>query len=239
VIRLRNVSKKIEINKKKYIEVLSNITLDIEPGEITGLIGVNGAGKTTLIKLISELYKPSNGTIEYDFDLNRFSRKSSILSSTQGLYKNFTVKNIISYFGYLQSDSFNFYSNDVASLIEILCLKSVLEKNINELSSGTHQKLLVLLAFINDPAIVLLDEPTYYLDFIGKIQLEEIILSRKDNKYILYTSHNFKDIEKICTKCALLHEGKLLLYDKLINIYQTNKSRNLEKIICKKIQNSS
>ena len=202
MIRLRNISKSFFIAKKQTVEVLSDISADIEPGKITGIIGLNGAGKTTLIRIIAELYKPSSGDVLFDFKSQNIVRKTAILSSEQGLYRNLSTKMIIEYFGRLQNEAFNFHSPEVKRLIEILGLEKVLHIKTEILSAGTRQKLLLLLTFINDPEVILLDEPANYLDFLGKKRLDDLMMEFRDkNKYILYATHNLHDIEQKCEKC--------------------------------------
>ena len=238
MIILENICKRFEIRKKFHIEVLSDINLNISPGKITGLIGLNGAGKTTLIKVIAELYRPTAGSIDFDFDVSNVIRKTSFLSSEHGLYKNLSSEKLIRYFGQLQNPLFDYNGNDVKNLIELLEMKEILNKKISVLSSGMRQKLLILLAFINDPEIILLDEPANYLDFLGKKQLDDLVnIFKEKNKYIVYATHNLHDICLKCDKCAFLHNGHLVFYDEMENIYSNYKSNNLEEIVFKIINN--
>jgi ABC-2 type transport system ATP-binding protein len=224
MIRIDNISKSFKQNK-----VLKDISLLINSSEITGLIGLNGAGKTTLIRTIAGLYTPDSGNVIFDFNTTNLTRKIALLSAEQGLYRTLTVEKTIKYFGTLQNENFDIKSKKTSDLINTLGIKAVLNKKIEELSSGWRQKVLILLTFINNPKIILLDEPSNYLDFFGQKQLSELLLCHTENaNYTVYASHNLHDIEKKCDRIILIHEG-LILFD----INKSDIHESLEEMIFK------
>jgi ABC-type multidrug transport system ATPase subunit len=201
---------------------LSEVSFEMNPGEIVGLIGLNGAGKTTLIRVISGLCKLYRGEVHFDFNKSATPRLVSVLSAEQGLYKSLTSEMMINYFGRLQNPAFHI--SDINHLIKQLNIQPVIDKKIEHLSSGWRQKILVLLTFMNDPQIILLDEPSNYLDFLGQQQLEELINTEKTKgKYIIYATHNLHSLETKCDKVIFLHDGKLLqqFLPPFDNIYKT------------------
>jgi len=215
MISLNNISKKFH-----NLYALKDITLTIHPSKITGLIGLNGAGKTTLIRTIAGLYKPTTGNIVCNFISNITARKISLLSCEQGLYNSLTTKKTIEYFGILQDKDFHINATDIQELIQQLGLQAIYNEKIETLSSGWRQKVLILLTFMNDPQVILLDEPSNYLDFLGQRQLDALLHKAKDNgKYIVYASHNLYDIERKCDQILLLHNGELLFYKPKEEIY--------------------
>jgi sodium transport system ATP-binding protein len=204
MINLKNITKRF-----KTIIALSDISFDILPGEIVGLIGLNGAGKTTLLRTLSGLYTLDGGEVNFDFDTTVTPRKVALLSSESGLYHTLTTERMINYFGLLQNPDFKV--SDIAHIIEHLKIQSVMNKKIEQLSSGWKQKILIILTFMNEPQIILLDEPSNYLDFYGQNQLDELLKTEKSKgKYIVYATHNLHQIETKCDKVVLLHDGKIL-----------------------------
>ena len=240
MLKLNSISKRFPVAKKLHIDVLSEISLEIPPGKIIGLIGLNGAGKTTLLRIIAELYKPTSGLITFDLDTQNVVRKTALLSSEHGLYRNLTTEQMIRYFGLLQNKNFQFDTNEVQDLIFSLGLKDILSKKVDILSSGMRQKLLILLAFINDPYIILLDEPATYLDFLGRKQLDDLLtIYKQKNRYIVYATHNLNDVTARCDHCILLDQGKVLFAEDLEQLFMHHNTRNLEQIVWKKINETT
>ena len=234
MIKIEAVSKRFQIGKDSYIQALSNISFEFDNGEIVGLIGLNGAGKTTLIKVLAGLYMPDSGNLCEEPHKSEKPLLRSLLSAGQGLYKSLTVERLIKYFGKLQNQDFDFYSTEVKELINFLDLNSFLNKKIETLSAGWKQKILVLLTFLNDPELILLDEPSSFLDFLGQKQLDELIeLHKSKGKYIVYATHNLHDIEKKCDKIALIDKGVLLFFDTKENLLKKYEVQSLEDVVYK------
>ncbi|MCK9328272.1 MAG: ABC transporter ATP-binding protein [Candidatus Cloacimonetes bacterium] len=230
MIELNHISKIFYPKKYKSqgYKSLDDINLEILPGQIVGLIGLNGAGKTTLLKLIAGLYKPTYGEISIKVSYVKDYRVS-MLSSEQGLYNHLSVKQLVDYFGTLQNKDFSYQDNDTKILIDYLKIESVFDKQISTLSSGWRQKVLILLSFINNPDIILLDEPSNYLDFQGQKQLNTLIIeAKKRNKYIVYASHNLFEIERIADSIIFIHQGRVIFYKDKAKLYQEEKINNPE-----------
>lgn len=243
MIRIDNLSKSFYKEKKESL-ILQNINLTIKPGQITGLIGLNGAGKSTLIKVIAGLYKDYNGRVEFpDEFLNPEDRQISMLSSEQGLYNNLKVKKLIFYYGSLFSKNFEYKNIEIQNLVNFLGLDSIIEKQVSGLSSGWRQKLLIMLTFMCNPRVILLDEPSNFLDFQGQQQLNKLIEDAKSNgKYIIYASHNLYEIEKISDNIIFIHQGKIVFHKDVSEIInnETNKYKNskLNDIIREYLENA-
>ena len=215
MIELNNICKSFynkQGMKTQEFKSLENICLEIIPSQITGLIGLNGAGKTTLLRVIAGLYQPTQGEMSVKFSSIK-EHRVSMLSSEQGLYKHLSVKNLIHYLGSLQNSDFSFNDDNTKYLISFLQLEKIIHKQVSALSSGWRQKVLILLAFINNPDIILLDEPSNYLDFQGQEQLSVLInQAREKHKTIIYASHNLFEIERIADSIIFIHQGKVVFH---------------------------
>lgn len=196
----------LNVYKSFGVEVLSAVSFCMYPGKITGLIGLNGAGKTTLIRVLAGLYSADKGMVNL-----AGVKKISLLSAEQGLYKSLKVKMLIEYLGKLQAESFDLLSEEHQFLLKKLQLDKVLDKKVAELSSGWKQKLLLSLSFLNQPDLILLDEPGNYLDFEGQRQLNELLQKYKEiGKYILLATHNLHEAELKCDRIVFINQGRIV-----------------------------
>ncbi|MCL2064880.1 MAG: ABC transporter ATP-binding protein [Candidatus Cloacimonetes bacterium] len=229
------ISKYSSLTERSFY-ALSDISFEINKGEVIGLIGLNGAGKTTLIRVLAGLYEPEKGVIKYNNHPINQKPRISILTAGQGIYQSLSVESLIRYFGYLQNKNFNFDSKEVDDLIMFLGLKMHKKTKIETLSSGWKQKIFLLLAFLNDPELILLDEPSSYLDFLGQKELDELIdLFKKREKYIVYATHNLHEIEKKSDKIAFIDKGLLIFFDSKLNLLAKYNNKSLEEIVLSKL----
>lgn len=205
MIEIDNLHKKFGKN-----EVLKGIDLTIDNGGIFAVLGPNGSGKTTLIKSILGMIVPNSGTIK----LNGTSIKKSweyrndidYLPQIANFPGNLTVKELIKMIKDLRSTK----QADDERLIELFKLQPFLDKKLNNLSGGTKQKVNLVLTFMFDSPLVILDEPTTGLDPISHIRLKELITAEKEKgKTILITSHIMSFVEEIADEIVFLLEGKI------------------------------
>ena len=198
-IKIKNISKKYE--KNKTIKVLNDITFNFEYGKVYSIVGPSGSGKSTLLNLLSLIDTPSSGSIEIKKNKINFNNKvenDSIRSKNIGII--YQDKNLLSDFSALE----NVYlpnlllSNDQISSINLAkkIIKNVgLSSRINhfpsELSGGENQRIAIARALINNPEIILADEPTGSLDFENAKQIFELLLNLKSKKrIIIFATHN-------------------------------------------------
>ena len=189
---------------------IKDLTLNIKEGEIFGFLGPNGAGKTTTIRCMLNILIPNQGSVKINDEI--VSRNSSHLKNDIGylpgeLYypKGFSVKNLIDYIESLKKKP--------CSRREELLKRFNLEthKKIQALSHGNKQKLGIILAFMHDPSILILDEPSSGLDPLLQQTLYDLILEEKEKgKTIFFSSHNLDEVQKICDRVAIISEGELI-----------------------------
>jgi len=202
-IKLDNISKKF--NKQ---EVLSNVNIELETGKIYGFKGRNGSGKSVLLKIICGLYKPSIGNIYID----------GLLVNTKDIYK-YNIRALIEnsvFFpnlsGYQNLKSLAEINNkitkeDIIYALETVNLESVAHKKFSEYSLGMKQKLGIAQAIMENPDILVLDEPFNGVDNASVIKIKKYLLSIKDSKVIIVTSHIKEDLDDLCDRVYSFSNG--------------------------------
>jgi len=187
-------------------QILHNINLTIDKGEVYGLIGENGAGKTTLLRLISGLMKPSGGSITIRTDKHFIGYMPQ--SCRFGDYNS--VANTIRFFSALKKVD----GSDSNALCEKLKLDT--KKKVKHLSPGQQKKLQIVIAMTGDPDFYILDEPTAGLDPKATFEMLEIIKSiHRRGKSMIVSSHIISDMDEICTDIAIIEKGKLTYNQRL------------------------
>ncbi|MBQ8635530.1 ABC transporter ATP-binding protein [bacterium] len=197
----------VNLNKKFADHpVIDNLSLSIEDGEITALVGANGAGKSTLIRLLSGLYKPDSGKIF----MNKNTKIGVLLGGDVNLYKNLTGFEIVQYFGKLHGLNNNDISERINSLIDILHMKDFINKPANTFSRGMKQKVALTISIIHNPDVLFLDEPSTGMDIEASNDVINFIkYLKKQNKTILIATHNIFEISDLSDKIAFINNGKI------------------------------
>jgi len=219
---------------------LDNITLDCEKGESISLIGPNGSGKTTLIKCILGMVVPDSGKILSDGEdiLHnwKYRRKIGYMPQISRFPENMTMKQV---FDMIKDLRKNFGGTPDEELIEHFGLSPLMEKRMRTLSGGTRQKVSAALAFLFDPEILILDEPTAGLDPLSSEMLKQKISKEKEEgKLILITSHILSDLDEIVTEVIYLQEGKLKFHKTFEQLRRDTDEEKLSKAIAVVMRNN-
>ncbi len=205
MIEIKNLHKKFGKN-----QVLKGIDLTIDTGGIFAVLGPNGSGKTTLIKTILGMVIPNKGDIKLNQQVIKkgWKYRSDIdyLPQIANFPANLTVKELIKMIKDLRASN----TQEDKRLIDLFKLQPFLNKKLSNLSGGTKQKVNIVLTFMFDSPLVILDEPTTGLDPISLIRLKELInTEKKKGKTILITSHIMSFVEEIADEIVFLLEGKI------------------------------
>lgn len=222
-IKVKNLNKKIN---QKYI--LENISFDIDNGHILGLVGENGAGKTTIMKSILGMISINSGEVLIDEKQITLKNKKE-LKDVGSLIEYPAIYPFLTGYQHLKLFSKNPASlSDAKYLIDKLEMNSYIYKPANKYSLGMKQKLGILLALINKPKFVILDEPVNGLDPKGTKQVRELILEMKSKGVsFLISSHLLSELEKIIDDLVIIKNGKVIKKGSLDN-FNENNSRILE-----------
>ena len=240
IITLDNVCKNYKTKK-----ALSNVCLQIQQGELFGLLGVNGAGKTTLIKILCGLSKKTSGTVtinnfDLDRDVNQIKRIIDISPQETAIANNLTVKENLEFFANIYNDTKTInsanHTNVIDEVIETFSLHEVLSQKAKTLSGGYKRRLSIAIALISQPKILLLDEPTLGLDVFARRELWNIIKKLRHNITIILTSHYLEEIENLCDRIAILSDGILLHTGSINEIKQLTNADNFEEAFIKLVE---
>ncbi len=223
---------------KPPVEALKNVSLEIEEGEIFGLIGKNGAGKTTLTKIIATLVQPTSGTVSvknFDSVRNEVKVRSLIGLATaeeRSFYWRLTLVQDMLFFSRLYGMRDRDARNRIDELFELLDLGKYRKRRFSELSTGNKQRLAVARAMLAKPQVLLLDEPTRSLDPLAASSLRNLVSSLKDVS-ILLTSHNLHEVEELCDRVAVIANGEIKISDTPEHLRKSHKQEQKVKISLK------
>jgi ABC-2 type transport system ATP-binding protein len=232
-----NVILKVENLTKAYGEltVVDHISFQIQEGEVVGLIGPNGAGKTTTIHMLLSLLEPSQGTIEvFVQDLSkhrvRILEKINFAAPYAALPHNLSIRENLLVFALLYNVPN--VRERVEALIQDFRLTKFRNTKTGALSSGEQTRLGLAKAFLNNPQLLLLDEPTASLDPLVAKEFRSHIQERMKavQGAILWTSHNMREIETMCTRVIFLLHGKIVADDTPENLRRKFQKQDLEEI---------
>lgn len=235
MIEIKNIYKKFG-----KLEVLNDINLYFKKGECIALIGPNGCGKTTLIKSILGMVIPSKGDILFNEKsiLKEFKYREKIGYMPQiGRYPDYmTVGQIIEMIKKIRN------SDQVLDedLVHAFQLEKIVDKQMRTLSGGTTQKVSATLAFLFNPEVLILDEPTAGLDpLASEILKEKIIKEKEKGKLILITSHLLSELDDLITQIIYMQDGTVHFHQTIADLLESTNEQKISKAIAKILKNKS
>lgn len=228
ILSVSNLTKKFSSRSGEFTAV-DNLSFQIKEGEVLGLLGPNGAGKTTTIDMLLGLTRPTSGEITI-FDLSLEKNREQILKQMNfsAAYINlpWRLKVFENLYTFARLYEVEDYKNKVESLLEEFRIKDLKNKMTNDLSSGQLTSLYLCKAFVNNPRLLLLDEPTAFLDPDVADLTRKFILKkvREDKTTVLFTSHNMAEVTTICDRVIFLNHGKKIAEDTPLGLAQKIKT---------------
>ena len=206
-LMIKNLSK----NYKKK-EVVKNVNATLSPG-IWGLLGANGAGKTTLMRMMSGILEPSKGSVLYcgkDIKNNtQYRSEFGFLPQEIQFSKDLTVNNYLEYVAALKNVPMTVTKKRIDELLHILTLEDVRTKKIVKLSGGMKRRVGIAQAMLNDPKVLILDEPTAGLDPGERIRFRNFLAATSKERIVLLSTHIVSDIEDIADHVMIMKDGEL------------------------------
>ncbi len=234
VLKVKNLTKKF-----KDFTAVDNISFSVGHGEILGLLGPNGAGKTTTIQMLLGVLTPTSGDIVYfgkNFETHREDILNKVNFSTTytNLPWNLSVRENLTYTSYLYE--IDNRKKRIDELIELFRLQEIIEQPISELSAGQLTRVNIAKAFINEPEILLLDEPTASLDPEIATFIRSFIISQSSEKKlsVIFTSHNMTEVEEVCDRILFINNGTIVANDTPKNLMKSMNISHLKLKIDKK-----
>jgi ABC-2 type transport system ATP-binding protein len=209
------------------IHAVSNLNVTVPVGSIYGFLGPNGAGKTTTIRMIMNILRPDSGQIALlgGRSVEKARSRIGYMPEERGLYRKMTVRKVLTYFGAIKDVTAAELTRRVPQWLERVDLAEWADKKVEELSRGMHQKLQFAVTAINEPELLILDEPFSGLDPLNTDMLKGIITEmREEGRTVIFSTHVMHEAEKLCDFILLINKGKPIMDDRLAHIQSQRRS---------------
>jgi len=213
-----------------HVEAVRSLSANLPAGCIYGFLGPNGAGKTTTIRMVMDIIHPDSGGVcvlgESSIDMVR--DRIGYMPEERGLYRKMTVKNVIAYIGTIHGMEKAELDLEIPRWLEQMELADWADKKVEELSRGMQQKLQFIATVINDPELLILDEPFSGLDPINLDLLKDIMLKlRNEGKSVIFSTHMMEQAEKLCDYILLINKGEKVIDGTLEQVRSQYKSNTV------------
>jgi len=223
VLSIANIHKSFSVGfipQKK--EILQGISFSVAEGEIFGYLGPNGAGKTTTLKCVLGLIFPDKGTIELFGRPHldpRAKERLGFLPENPYFYDYLTAREFLEFYGQLFGIKRHERQARIAALLELVGMEKAAGLQLRKFSRGMLQRIGLAQALINEPSLVLLDEPLGGLDPLGRREIRDVIIHlREEGKTVFLSSHILQDIEMICDRVAIIVGGRIMSQGRLADL---------------------
>jgi sodium transport system ATP-binding protein len=215
VIHVEGLGKRFLDYQRGWVNAISDISFDCEPGAIFGLLGPNGAGKTTTLRILSTVLRPTSGrAIVAGHDVldepEAVRSRIGYMSASTGIYDRMSAWELVEYFGQLYGMSQDQLRQRMEKIFEWLKMNDFRDVLGAKMSTGMKQKVSIARTIIHDPPVLIFDEPTSGLDvLVARVVLQKILELRDLGKTILFSTHSMHEVEKLCSRVAIIHKGRV------------------------------
>jgi len=203
VIETRNLSKAY-----KGVQALTDFNLKLTPG-ILGLLGPNGAGKSTLMRMLATITKPSQGTILWVKDPEALRSVLGYLPQDFGVYPNLSAQEFLEYMAAIKGISGEKARQKISDLLELVNLREAARRPLGGYSGGMRQRVGIAQALLNDPQLLIVDEPTVGLDPEERVRFRNLLSDLSGERIVILSTHIVSDVESTATDIAIIHKGHL------------------------------
>jgi ABC-type multidrug transport system ATPase subunit len=231
-LQIRGVSK----TYSNGVRALDNVSLTIAPG-MYGLLGPNGAGKSTLMRIVATLQEPDEGSIRLgDIDVlaekDRTRELLGYLPQDFGLYPKVTGEALLTHFAVLEGIvERGARTEAVESILRQTNLWEVRKEKLGTYSGGMRQRFGVAIALLGDPSLLIVDEPTAGLDPAERVRFLNLLSKLGENSVVLLSTHIVEDVSELCTRMAIIHEGRILLEAEPLRAVEELKGRIWRRVV--------
>jgi sodium transport system ATP-binding protein len=236
MIELEGLTKTFTGPDGKPVAAVEDLSFSVPPGEVFGLLGPNGAGKTTTLRMLCTVLKPTAGfatVAGYDVATQAAQVRQSIgfLSANTGVYDRMTAWEMVQYYGKLyglKGDRLNARLDELFTQLQMNDFRDVVG---GRLSTGMKQKVSIARALVHDPPVLILDEPTAGLDIlVQRAVLQSVAALREQGKTILFSTHIFTEVRKLCDRVAIVSKGRMVACGTLPELAAEHREEDLEEL---------
>jgi ABC-2 type transport system ATP-binding protein len=212
---------------KKYgdVEVVKGVSFAVEEGEVFGLLGPNGAGKTTIISMLTGVLEPTSGTARiggFDLikELGKVKRVNGLVPQDLALYPTLSARTNVNFFGRIYGLRGKDLKERVEDVLRIVALTERADKPVSTFSGGMKRRVNIAAGLVHHPRLLFLDEPTVGVDPQSRNHIFESVLrlNRERGMSIIYTSHYMEEVETLCSRAAIVDEGRVIAMDTIKNL---------------------
>jgi sodium transport system ATP-binding protein len=215
VIQVDGLCKSFLDYQRGWISAIEDISFECRPGAIFGLLGPNGAGKTTTLRVLSTVLKPTRGraiVAGHDVLTDPQGVRASIgfMSAGTGIYDRMTAWELVEHFGRLYGMPRERLAARMEAIFDWLKMNDFRDLLGSKMSTGMKQRVSIARTIIHDPPVLIFDEPTSGLDvLVARVVLQKILELRDLGKTIVFSTHSMHEVEKLCSRVAIIHKGRL------------------------------
>ncbi len=233
-VKVEGLTKVFRDRKRGEVRAADRVSFTADPGEIFALLGINGAGKTTILRMLSTMLKPTAG----DASLCGFSilkdpqqvrRRIGFMSTATSLYGRLTAREMVTYFGRLNRMAPGLITARTNELFDLFDMNDFADTRCDKLSTGMKQKVSIVRTVLHDPEVMIFDEPTAGLDVLTSRTIVDFVKDcRARGKCVLFSTHIMDEVEKLCDRVGVIHDGELLACESLAELKARAQSGRVE-----------
>jgi ABC-2 type transport system ATP-binding protein len=223
---------------KRYgpLVAIDDLTFEVRPGEVLGLLGPNGSGKSTTVKILTGLLRPTDGRVLVDGrnaleHLEEYKRLIGYVPEEPHLYSYLTGPEFLQLIGRLRGLPAKILADKIERFLQLLGIYDDRHQTLASYSKGMRQKILIAASVLHNPRIVVLDEPFSGLDVTAARVLKDFVRAlAREHKIVLFSSHVLEVVEQVCSRVVILKDGRIVGHDSVANLRQTLKLPSLDAV---------
>jgi sodium transport system ATP-binding protein len=241
MIEAHHLTKTFQDKKRGLITAVADVSFTCRPGQIYGLLGANGAGKTTTLRMLATLLQPTSGSAalaghDVATAANAVRAHVGFLAASTALYGRLTAREMITYFGQLNGLTDDAIRARIKLLADELDMHEFLDRRCEKFSTGMKQKTSIARTLIHDPAVMIFDEPTLGLDVMTARAIVKFVRDCRDRgKTVIYSTHIMAEVEKLCDRVGIIHDGRLVAEGTLAELRTRYDEQDLEEVFVKAV----
>jgi ABC-2 type transport system ATP-binding protein len=224
------------------VRAVTDISFDVQPGQVLGCLGPNGSGKSTTVKMLAGLLEPTRGEVLFagtriKEDLASYKRRLGYVPEEPNLYPYLSGLEYLQLVGTLRGVSAQALVKKIDTLLDLFGLRGHRYSSLGSYSKGMRQKILIIAALLHDPEVLIFDEPLSGLDVTSALVFRNLVQAlARAGKTILYCSHVLEVVEKVCSRVVIVYRGQVIAHDSIERLRQIMALPSLEQVFSELVQ---